>query len=370
MNEKNIIQQKDHIILPKATLMRFMDNKTQRIYYLDLNDLDNISVKSIFPKSYHSSPNYYNPEYDNRVKKYETSMGELYKEILIAIDQKTDINIDADTLKKQIIDFMTIEFQRSVIADDNMLEKYKNQQQKENDKFDSLMFQAGMMTAKRIEYSVNYREKAKSIETFRGYAQNILGTINSAIEATYYNFSPKILYIPENLNYDFWLPPLHFVGTDQFACFILSPSIALALYPVLPAGSLMMIADKERVEIINLRILESISVFNSTYRETVGRKEPLEKLKDRIVKIKSICKTSEHRIIFNDETFCIHDMNEALEFIIILYLLYGIHKAAIEIRMKEKNFVHIPPQRYIDSAPNGITISGHSVLLSAPSGMI
>lgn len=336
--KKKIIQQKDHIILPKATLMRFMDDKTQRIYYLDLNDLDNISVKSIYPKSYHSSQNYYNPEYDNRVKKYETSMGELYKEISIAIDQKADINTDAETLKKQIIDFMTIEFQRSVIADDNMLEKYKNQQQKENDKFDSLMFQAGMMTAERIEYSVNYREKAKSIETFRDYAQNILGTINSAIVATYYNFSPKILYIPENCNYDFLLPPLHFVGNDQFACFILSPSIALALYPVSAAGSLMMIADKERVEIINLRILESISVFNSTYKETVGKKDPLEKLKDRIVKIKSICKTSEHRVIVNDDTFCIHDMNEALEFIIILYLLFGVHNVAKEIRMKEKNF--------------------------------
>lgn len=45
MNEKNIIEQKDHIILPKATLMRFIDDKTQRIYYLDLNDFDNISVK-------------------------------------------------------------------------------------------------------------------------------------------------------------------------------------------------------------------------------------------------------------------------------------------------------------------------------------
>lgn len=338
MNEKNIIQQKDHIILPKATLMRFMDDKTQRIYYLDLNDLDNISVKSIYPKSYHSSPNYYNPEYDNRVKKYETSMGELYKEISMAIDQKADLNIDAETLKKQIIDFMTIEFHRSVIADDNMLEKYKNQQQKENDNVDSLMFQAGMMTTERIEYSVNYREKAKSNETFRNYAQNILGTQNSAIAATYYGFSPKILYIPENCNYDFLLPPLHFVGNDQFACFILSPSIALTLYPVPAESPLMLTANKEKVEIINLRILESISVFSSTYKETVGRKEHLEKLKDRIVKIKSICKTSERGIIFNDESFCIHDKSEALEFIIILYLFFRVHKAAIEIRMKEKNF--------------------------------
>ena len=338
MNEKNIIQQKDHIILPKATLMRFMDDKTKRIYYLDLNDLDNISVKSIYPKSFHSSPNYYYPESDNKVKKYETSMGELYKEISLAIDQKADINIDTETLREKTIDFMTIEYHRSVIADDVMLEKYKKQQQKENDKVDSLMLQAGKMTAERIEYSVNYREKAKSNETFRNYAQNILGTDNSAIAATYYGFSPQILYIPENCNYDFLLPPLHFVGNDNFACFILSPSIALTLYPVPSVDSLMLTADKERVEIINLRILESISIFNSTYKEVVGRKDNLEELKDRIVKIKSICKISENGIIFNDESFCIHDMNEALEFNIILHLLFKVHKVAIEIRMKEKNF--------------------------------
>ena len=49
--------------------MRFIDDKTQWIYYLDLNDLDDISVKHIYPKSYHVSSNYYNPEYDDKVKK-------------------------------------------------------------------------------------------------------------------------------------------------------------------------------------------------------------------------------------------------------------------------------------------------------------
>ena len=55
MEHNKIVQQKDHIILPKATLMRFKDNESQRIYYLDLND---ITVKHIYPKSYHASPNY------------------------------------------------------------------------------------------------------------------------------------------------------------------------------------------------------------------------------------------------------------------------------------------------------------------------
>ena len=71
-----------------------------------------------------------------------------------------------------------MEFHRSVIADDIMLEKYKNQQQKENDIVDSTMFQTGKMTVARNQYSLNYREKAKSRDTFRYYAQNILGTKN------------------------------------------------------------------------------------------------------------------------------------------------------------------------------------------------
>lgn len=339
MDKKNIIQQKDHIILPKATLMRFIDDKTQRIYYLDLNDLDNISVKHIYPKSYHVSPNYYNPEYDDKVKKYETAIGKLYKEISTAIENNTSINIDADTLRKQIIDFLTIEYHRSVIADDTMLEKYKNQQQKENDKIDSMMFQKGTMTVNRIKYSINYREQAKSKETFRTYAQNILGTDNLAISATYRRFIPQILYIPKNRDYQFLLPPLHFVGNENFACFILAPNVALALYPAPIANSLMLAVDKERVAAINFRILESVPVFDSDYREIVGGKGQLDKLKERIVEIKSIYKINEIGIVINnDESFCVHDMDEVMEFVIILHLLSNAPKDIVKVRMKVPNF--------------------------------
>lgn len=338
MGKDNIIQQKDHIILPKATLMRFIDGK-QRIYYLDLNDLDDISVKHIYPKSYHVIPNYYNPEYDDKVKKHETAIGKLYKEISKAIENNTSINIDADTLRKQIIGFLTIEFHRSVIADDAMLEKYKNQQQKENDKIDSIMFQTGTMTASRIEYSINFREQAKSLETFRNYAQNILGTDNSAISATYCNFIPKILYIPKNRDCQFLLPPLHFVGNENFACFTLAPNVALALYPTPIGNSLMLAVDKKRVAAINLRILECVSVFDSDYKEIVGGEDQLCKLKERIVEIKSICKISESGIVINnDESFCVHGMDEVMAFVIILHLLSKAPKDTLKVRMKIQNF--------------------------------
>lgn len=82
MERKNIIQQRDHIILPHATLKRFVD-KNKQIYYLDLNDMASISVKNAYPKSYHAIANYYNPEYDDKVKLQETSIGRLHKFFLM-----------------------------------------------------------------------------------------------------------------------------------------------------------------------------------------------------------------------------------------------------------------------------------------------
>lgn len=339
MDKKHIIQQKDHIILPKATLMRFIDNKTKEIYYLELKNMDNISVKHIHPTSFHSKRNYYNPEYDCKVQKYETDIGKLYKKILTAIDNNTSVNIDIKILRKKIIDFITIEFHRSVIANDTMLEKYKNQQQMENDRVDSRMFKTGTMTTKRIEYSINYRKQAKSTKTFKNYSQNILGTDNQEILSQYCKFIPHILYIPKNSDYQFLLPPVHFVGNDMFACFILSPNVALALYPTPIADSLMLSVNKERVKIINLRTLECVSSFDSDYKEIVGEKEQLENLKERILEIRSIFEIEETRIVINDnKSFCIHDMTEALEFVIILYLLFNPTKNFLKVKMTLQNF--------------------------------
>lgn len=101
---------------------------------------------------------------------------------------------------------MTIEFHRSVIANDSYLEKYRDQQQKRNDIVDCIMLQTGNMTDERSEYSLYYREQAKSKEAFRYYSQNILATDNQAISAQYYGFFPYILYIPKDRSYQFMLP--------------------------------------------------------------------------------------------------------------------------------------------------------------------
>ena len=338
MGRKKVIQQNDHIILPKATLKRFAD-EMHRIYYLDLNDLSAISVKHTYPTSYHSKLNYYNPEYDDKVKQRETAIGKLHKEILTAIEGQSTLNITAEILRKQIVDFITIEFHRSVIANDTMLEKYKSKQQMENDRIDSLLFQTGKMTMVRNTYSVNYRQQAKSKESFRSYAQNILGTSNQAILTCYNQFYPQILHIPPEQDYRFLLPPIHFVGNDQFACFILSPTIALALYPKPIGNSLMLAADKERTEIINLRILESVSSLDFGFREVVGEKSQLEKLKRRVEKITSISINCGNEIVINgQEEFFLAKMDDVFELVIILSLVGGTTNRERKVQMKMQNF--------------------------------
>ena len=316
-----------------------MDDKTQRIYYLDLKDIDNITIKQGYPKSYHTIANFYDPVYDEKVKARETAIGELYKEILTAIDNNTSIGINAKELKHKIIDFMTIEFQRSVIANDSYLEKYRDQQQKRNDIVDCIMFQTGNMTAERSEYSLNYREQAKSKEAFRYYSQNILGTGNQAILAQYSRFFPYILYIPKDRNYQFMLSPIHFVGNDKFAAFILSPSVALALFPAQKTNSLMTVIDEEGVKAINMMELECVSAVDSIYREIVGGKEQLEKLKEQIERIKAISKSSETGIVIDgSDTFCVQDMDDVVIFVIILFLIFNAPKSPLKVRIGEQHF--------------------------------
>lgn len=337
--KKKIVQQEDHIILPRATLKRFMDDRTQRICYLDLKDIDNITIKQGYPKSYHTIADFYNPVYDEEVKKRETAIGELYKDISMAIDNNTVIDIDTEKLRRKIIDFMTIEFHRSVIANDSYLEKYRDQQQKRNDITDCIMLQKGNMTAERSEYSLHYREQAKSKEAFRYYSQNILATDNQAISAQYYRFFPYILYIPKDRNYQFMLPPIHFVGNDKFAAFILSPSVALALFPVQKADSLMAMIDEEGVKSINMMGLECVSAVDSDYREFVGGKEQLEKLKEQIEQIKAVSKISEDGIVIDgSETLCLQDMDDVVTFVIILFLIFKAPRYSLKVRMGEQHF--------------------------------
>ena len=282
MQNKNIIKQGDHLILPYSTLKRFVDDKNE-ISVLDLSNFNNVIVKRMRPKSYHVKKNYYNPEYDDEVKKMERLIGILHTKVSKAIGEiergfVPSEQFDRDELKTQIIDLATIEFHRLVIVDDEKLKQYCEQQQRENDEIDKKLLRVGELTKERCDYSINYREKAKSLELFRYYAQNILGTKNTAISEQYKEFESTVMYISSNANYSFWLPPFHFIGNECFLVFIISPRIALALYPtfIIQKQSsqckygLFYKIDETRVSAINSRVLESIGCMPNGFRELIG----------------------------------------------------------------------------------------------------
>ena len=116
-------QQYDHIILPKATLKRFADSKTKKIKYLDLSNPEEITIRERSPRSFHTEPNYYNSEYDSVTKKYETKLGKYHKRITDIYKYGVEPHIDAQKLKEDILDIVDIQYQRAVMADDNLLIK-------------------------------------------------------------------------------------------------------------------------------------------------------------------------------------------------------------------------------------------------------
>lgn len=341
MNRRGIIIQKDYIILPQSTLKRFRSSICHKIHFIDLNDMEHISIKSIFPKSYHALEGYYDPQFDDFVKKQETSIGKLYKKVTKIVQSREKKQmINRSLLRQQVIDFVTMEFHRAVIANKSMLEKYKIRQQKENDLVDERLLQQGVMTPERAEYSLNYRERAKSNESFRWYAQNILGAQNIVISQLYKNYTAYILYIPDGCDYRFLLPPFHYVANEWFLDLVLSPQIIVALYPPPAEKSLLLIADSVRVRDINLRILESVTVADNGFREIVGEKSQLEALKRRIEQTKNLFKMSNGYILKADDAdgIRLRSLDDVMETVVALYLLYGEMEKVIKVHIREKCF--------------------------------
>lgn len=329
----NIKHQDDHLILPYSTLKYFMD-EGKEINVLNFDNLNDVCLMQRRPKSYHTEKDYYIPEYDCEVKKRETLIGRLRAKILKAIEDiengaAPSGQFDRDELKRQIIDISTIEFHRCVIVDDKKLQKYCEQQQKENNEVDKNLFRNGNLTKERCEYSMNYREKAKSLDTFRSYAQNILGTRNDVISETYKDFEAFILYVPKGADYSFWLPPFHFIGNEAFLIFVLSPSIALALYPPNIIASLnvkfdyYIEADKNKVDVINSRGFESVETMPNGFKELIGAKADMENLKVFFEQLRDHAMVINTSVILSGIKGFLKNDVSVFRTVIALHLLYG-----------------------------------------------
>lgn len=198
--------QYDHIIIPRATLKRFDDDKSF-LHILDLSNLEEPLLKKYRSRSFHTKPNYYLVDIDKEMKKVETSIGVWNKTIIDAIQNGTVNDLDFNKIKEFAIKLITLQCNRTFMED--------------REKRTIALKNNGCLDSEIIN------DEEKSVRYFQ---ENLMLTINEKITKQYENFKSTIMFINDD-DFNFILPPTHFIGLDNFARIILSPKISIGLYP-------------------------------------------------------------------------------------------------------------------------------------------
>lgn len=344
--KKKVFIQHDHIILPKSTLRRFADPVTKKIKYLDLSNPENISIKKIFPKSFNTKPSYYIPEYDNIIKEYETMIGNYFKSITDAHENNLDIQVDAQQLKEDVLDIVNIQFQRSIIADNENLEKLKEQLKEQYNKESLFYLSQGIYPEGFLKRKDEFNQSSKDSDTFRYYVQKNIFKLrekNQKIIDTYKNFVPHILIIPDNINSTFILSPQHFVPMEKTVRIIISPRIALSLYPspLTKNHELIKYLTEEEVNSLVFRTIDSALVMTDSFRQIVGEENYLNFVKNKLQKYKSILYNLKDDIIYVED--CIDALNDNQAFfelaVSLRFFKPNCHKVKIKLSAISNQFL-------------------------------
>lgn len=144
-----IIQQGDHIILPKATLKRF-SNRNGSMYALSLNNPEDSTLIRRFPRSFHTQKGFYDIDVDNKIKRIETSIGKWNEKLLSAIQGADFTQIDFKKLKEFAVQLITLQFHRCVMVDDNKRNTFFKKRICELDKRIEECFLTGNANVKKL----------------------------------------------------------------------------------------------------------------------------------------------------------------------------------------------------------------------------
>lgn len=327
-------KQNDHIILPNATLKRFMNTETQMISVLNLSSPNQCSITRHFTRSFHVEADYYDVDVDKEIKKFETSIGNWNKKISDAIANNDLSKINITELKNFAIQIITLQFHRCVMADPQMREAFITIKRKE---YEELL---------HSNHSYEFSEFVKSFEAssrtpsefIRFFQKNYLMNGNERIEQSYNKFNAVILSIPQNISASFLLPPQHFVCTDTVARVVLGPKLAIGLYPDNFNSQKLITLSKDDADALIPRAIESaLEMSDTAYRQVVGEYAYLSEIKNRINFYSDLiqeCSNEKALIIrMQDEMW----ENSLMEIIIVLkYKKPGYNKIYIEISRESK----------------------------------
>ena len=121
-------------------------------------------------------------------------------------------------------------------------------------------------------------------ESIKFFQKNFLINKNEGIENMYKHFKANILYIPQDVNASFLLPPQHYVGVNTVARVILAPKLAIGLYPSTCSDfQIYKELSKSDADILVARAIEGATVMSDgNYRQLVGDNAYLLEVKDKI----------------------------------------------------------------------------------------
>lgn len=330
-----IIQQDDHIIIPRATLSRFIDDK-QLFSSLDLSDSSDINIKKHRPKTFHVQKGYYDVSIDQKIKKIETEIG-MWNKKLSETTQENINDIDFEDLKEFSIRLITLQFHRCVMADSSFREKFIKIKQKEYSGISLNGFLSGEINKEFLDRKLKFDKSVKDENSFiRYFQENFLLQPNDNIESTYKNFKAVVLHIPDEVESTFILPPTHFVGIDNTARIILNPKLAIGLYPKEYKINNLHILSEDEVDALVARSIEVTLEFSNEYREIIGGESYLNILKKKIIEFNnSIVKEPNEDVIFLSKIkdFCIDDKNILDIIMFIKYLQPNINNIIIDSRV-------------------------------------
>lgn len=178
---------------------------------------------------------------------------------------------------------------------------------------------------------------------FSNYIQRIIGQKNQKLLETYRKFVPHILIIPDQVSSTFVLSPQHFVASDTFARIIISPRIALALYPtsITINNEIIKYLTKDEVDNLAPRTIESALSMTNSFREIIGEENYLNCIKDKLHIYKSIiCHLTEDIIWVKGGVATLNDDQSFLELAVSIMLFEpGCHKVIIELNTVEIQFM-------------------------------
>lgn len=317
-----IIQQDDHIILPKATLKRFSD-RNGSMYALSLNNPEDLTLIRRFPRSFHTQKGFYDIDVDNKVKRIETSIGKWNKKLLSAIQGNDFTQIDLKELKEFAIQLITLQFHRCVMVDDNKRNTFFKKRICELDKRIEECFLTGNANVKKFINKKNdmiskTNTQKKSIRYFQ---LNYLLNENQAIKSSYEHFKAVILYIPDDSDYSFILPPSHFIGIDTVARVVINPRLAIGLYPYEITTPNIYKISRGEAELLIPRTIESALEMPIGFKEIIGIEPYLKHIDDKIKSIRKMCNKKGDHIVVSSNYYYI-DNNNCFEFFMILIFLF------------------------------------------------